>query len=91
MLLRWCLHQLHMLLLHCLRLCCCCTLYSSATPACTWCTQLHKTVETREGEMEGLSLDLKVSKAELNRLQPMETQILDLADRLSQAQAGRDR
>ena len=41
--------------------------------------------------MEGLSLDLKVSKAELNRLQPMETQILDLADRLSQAQAGRDR
>ena len=53
--------------------------------------QLHKTVESREGEVEGLSQELKVNKAEVNRLQPLETRNMDLVGELKQMRADKDR
>lgn len=53
--------------------------------------QLHNTVESREGEVEGLVQELKVSKAEVNRLQPFETRMTDLMGELQQMRIDKDR
>ena len=55
------------------------------------CLQLHKTIEIREESVEGLSQELKANKAEVKRLQPLETRILDLVSELKQMRADKDR
>ena len=53
--------------------------------------QLQKKVEIREEAVEGLSQELKANKAEVNRLQPLETRILDLLEELRKMRADKDR